>query len=219
MVAASATCGSSAGGGSERRVSANTSLIVITGGSGTGKTTLARTLQERLLPEAWFHFSPDTMLYCLPRSLVERADHANDWSAIDTRLTSHLAHACVHEALRSGARVVFDCVVMSERRAGELLDAFADLDPFLVGTTSAWHELLRRTQARGDRTLPEVQRGFETSGRFLEADCVLDTTARAPTSLADELLERMRSRSGASAWSRNLARHRASGRDHVPVQG
>ena len=78
---------------------------------------LARALQERLLPDQWFHFSPDTLLYCLPKSTVDRADLANDWSAIDTKLINELTYGCVRDTLRSGARVVFDCVVMTERRA------------------------------------------------------------------------------------------------------
>ena len=98
-----------------------TNLIVIIGGSGTGKTTLARALQERLLPEQWLHFSPDTLLYCLPKSLVDRADLANDWSEIDTGLINTLAHGLVRNVLQSGGRVVFDCVVMSERRTEQLL--------------------------------------------------------------------------------------------------
>lgn len=188
-----------------------TRLIVIAGGSGSGKTTLARALQEHLLPDSWFHFSPDTLLYCLPRTIVEKADLANDWSAIDTQLTVELAHGCVRQALQSGACVVFDCVVMSERRARQLLAAFAANDPFLVETRCAWDELVRRTENRGDRTIEEVRRGFETGGWFLEPDCVLDTTASPPTTLAEELLGQLAQRADASAWQRNLARYRAQG--------
>ena len=186
---------------------APTKLIFIVGGSGTGKTTLARALQERFLPDQWFHFSPDTLLYCLPKSTVDRADLANDWSAIDLKLVNELAHGCVRDALRSGAAVVFDCVVMSERRARQLLAAFAASDPFLVGTTCAWDELVRRTKLRGDRTLAEVRRGYETSGQFLEPDCLLDTTVSTPAILVDQLLEHLERRAGVSAWHRNLTRY------------
>ena len=184
-----------------------TNLIILIGGSGTGKTTLARALQERLLPDQWLHISPDTLLYCLPKSTVDRADFANDWSAIDITLIAELAHGCIREALQSGARVVFDCVVMTERRAKQLLAAFDGSDPFLVGTTCAWDELLRRTKVRGDRTLEEVQRGFQTGGQFLEVDCVLDTTASPPERLADQLLSHLEHRGSASAWHRNLTRY------------
>jgi chloramphenicol 3-O phosphotransferase len=188
-----------------------TNLIFIIGGSGTGKTTLARALQERLLPDQWFHFSPDTILYCLPKSIVDRADFLNDWSAIDTKLINELAYGCVRNTLRSGARVVFDCVVMTERRARQLLAAFAASDPFLVRTTCAWDELVRRTKVRRDRTLEEVRRGFETGGQFLEPDCVLDTTASPPSSLVDELLKHLEHRADVSAWCRNLTRYRDEG--------
>ena len=137
---------------------APTNLIFIIGGSGTGKTTLARALQERLLPDQWFHFSPDTLLYCLPKSIVDRADSANDWSAIDTKLINELAYDCVRDTLRSGARVVFDCVVMTEQRARQLLAAFA-------GATRSWSEPRAlgtnwfAEAGRGDRTLEEVREG------------------------------------------------------------
>jgi chloramphenicol 3-O-phosphotransferase len=174
-------------------------LIFIIGGSGTGKTTLARELQERLLPEQWFHFSPDTLLYGLPKSLVDRADLVNDWSAIDQELINTLAYGLVRNALHSGGRVVFDCV--------HLLTSFATSNPFLVGTTCAWKELVRRTSLRGDRTLAEVQRGFEMSGQFLDVDCVLDTSAKSPAQLVDDLLEGLANQVGTSAWQRNLARY------------
>ena len=46
-------------------------LIVIEGGSGTGKSSLAGSLQERFQPQQWLHFSVDTLLYCLPGSVLD----------------------------------------------------------------------------------------------------------------------------------------------------
>ena len=49
--------------------------------------------------------------------------------------------------------------------------------------------------------------GFETGGRFLEPDCLLDTTARPPASLVEELLKHLENRADTSAWRRNLSRY------------
>src|SRR5262245_5480779 len=96
-------------------------LVVLFGGSGSGKSTLARALQEQLLPGSWLHFSMDTILYCLPPSVVEAANDQNDWSGIDMQATRRSGYACLRALLESGNRVIFDCVLMAERGARELV--------------------------------------------------------------------------------------------------
>jgi chloramphenicol 3-O phosphotransferase len=162
-------------------------LVVLEGGSGTGKSSLASALQERLLPQQWLHFSTDTVLYCLPQSILDKANLQNDWTSIDTRAISRSAHACVGSLLMSGYRVIFDCVIMTERGARELLLALQAHRPVLVRLTCTWEETRRRTAARGDRTLEEAEHGFKTSGLHLVADHVIDTTNRTPGELADSV--------------------------------
>lgn len=96
-------------------------LVVITGSSGVGKSSLARALQEELLPDQWLHFSVDSLFYCLPSSIVLRVDQYNDWSLVDSRAIIDSSHACVRTLLEQGHRVIFDTVITSEKAATGLL--------------------------------------------------------------------------------------------------
>ena len=183
--------------------------MVVTGGSGTGKSTLARSLQDRLLPTQWLHFSVDTILYCLPPSILEMANGRNDWSLIDTRSVHRSAYACLAALLDDGNRVIFDCVVMTERGAKELLVALRAYHPVLIELTCSWEETRRRTIARGDRTLEEAERGFETAGRCLEPDYRVDTTQRDADDIARMLIDASRQQPRHQAWEQNLARYAA----------
>jgi len=181
-------------------------LLVLDGGSGTGKSSLARALQERLLPRQWFHVSTDTVLYCLPPSILDKANLQNDWTSIDTRAISRSVYACVGSLMTSGCRVIFDCVIMTERQARELLVAYQEHSPVLVRLTCSWEETRRRTIARGDRTLAEAEHGFKTSGSHLTADLVIDTSDQTPEELADRLASSLALPGTHDAWSQNLAR-------------
>ena len=167
-------------------------LIVVTGGSSTGKSTLGKALQEALLPEVWLHFSIDSLLYCLPQTILDRANQKNDWSSVDTALVSSSAYACVNVLLNAGHRVIFDCVVLTENRAQAMLSAFQEHSPILVGLSCAWEEIERRTLARGDRTLAEAEYGFKNAVARLAYDYTFDTTHLPSEVIAKQLVQRLR---------------------------
>ena len=168
------------------------SLVVISGSSGTGKSTLCKALQEALLPDIWLHFSVDSILYCLPQSVLDLANHQNEWSSVDPKLIASSAYACAQSLLSAGHNVLFDCVVLSEKRALALLSAFQEYRPVLVGLSCSWEEIQRRTVARGDRTIAEAEQGFRQAGGHLPYHYTFETTNIPADVIASQLAHRLR---------------------------
>lgn len=115
-------------------------LIVISGGSGTGKSTLAQALQEQLLPDVWLHFSVDAIFACLPQSIIQSANAHNDWSRVDAKAVTGAAQACLRVLLAEGHKLLFECVVASEVGAKSLLLGIGDARPAFVGLTCSWEK-------------------------------------------------------------------------------
>ena len=172
-------------------------LIVITGSSGVGKSSLAQALQEELLPDQWLHFSVDSLFYCLPRSIVLKVDQHNDRSLVDSKAIVRSAHACVTTLLAQGHKVIFDTVIMSETGAKGLLAAFAGFEPILVALTCSWEEIKKRTLARGDRTLAEAEHGYRNAGGHLRVHHTFESTSTSARQIAEHLAIHVRG--GASA--------------------
>ena len=164
-----------------------TNLIVLVGSSGVGKSTLARALQEQLLPEQWLHFSVDTVFYCLPASVTQRVDQEGDRNLVNPGFIVASALACARTLLDEGNKVIYDAVVASEKGASRLLKAFDEHRPVVVELTCAWSEIERRTHERGDRTLEEAQVGFRNARGHIVPHHTLDTTAATPEQVARRL--------------------------------
>jgi chloramphenicol 3-O phosphotransferase len=169
-------------------------LVVLVGSSGVGKSTLARALQEELLPEQWLHFSVDTIFYCLPQSVTLRVDQDNDRSLINPGSVVASALACTRTLLGEGHKVIYDAVVASNKGASRLLCAFEGHDPIVVELTCAWKEIERRTRERGDRTLEEAELGFRSARGHLAAHHSFDTTETKPEEIARRLAAAMRAK-------------------------
>lgn len=174
-------------------------LVVITGSSGVGKSSLARALQEELLPDQWLHFSFDSLFYCLPRSIVLRVDQHNDRSLVDSRSIAASSHACVRTLLERGHRIIFDTVIVSEKGATGLVQAFEDFQPMYVALTCSWEAIRDRTLARGDRTLEEAEFGYRNAAGQLRSHHTFDSTRAPPEEIAARLAAYVRASAGGGA--------------------
>ncbi len=166
-------------------------LIVITGSSGVGKSTLARELQERFLPAQWLHFSVDSIFYCLPRSVTERVDQHNDHGIVDSKAIVAAAYAATCAFLDLGHRVIFDVVILNKIGAEGMMSQLGRFDPLLVELTCSWEAIQTRTLARGDRTLEEAEHGYRHAGGHLKSHHNFDTTNMGAAEVSKQLAARL----------------------------
>ncbi|WP_043474100.1 chloramphenicol phosphotransferase CPT [Kitasatospora sp. MBT66] len=157
-----------------------TQVIVLNGGSSSGKTTLARTLQN-LLPGPWLAFSVDTLVDALPARLRDGAEGiAVDTEAVTVGDTFRLldtawAHGIAAMA-RAGARVVVDDVFLggpaSQQRWRDALDG---LEVLWVGVHCAPETAAAREAARGDRAAGMAAAQAVAVHRGIGYDLTVDT--------------------------------------------
>lgn len=134
-----------------------TSVIVLNGGSSSGKSGIARCLQA-LLPDPWLAVGVDTLIQAMPASM-QGSDAGIEFEAGGAvRVGSSFAAlqaawmAGIAAMARAGARIIVDDVFLggaaSQQRWRE---ALAGLDVLWVGVRCAAEVAAGREVARGDR--------------------------------------------------------------------
>jgi chloramphenicol 3-O phosphotransferase len=166
-------------------------VVVLNGTSSSGKTSLGRALQERLLPEVWLLVGVDTFITLLPWGLYGTAeghtinadgsiDAGPAFSAEYERWITTVA-ALVHR----GSNVILDEVFLrggdDQRRWG---DALAGVDVTWVGVHCDVDELERRERARGDRDVGMAAHQAAIVHVGVRYDLEIDSTSDTPVELA-----------------------------------
>lgn len=170
-------------------------IVILNGASSSGKSTLARALQEQLMPDVWLLLGVDTFITALPWGLYATSDGhdiAADgsisigpvWLEQQTRW-----RAAVVELVRVGANVILDEVFLrgaEEQR--EWRAAFGKYAvPRFIGVRCDVEAAEARERARGDRSLgmARTQTAIVHLGVIYDAE--VDTTSTAPEVLAAQL--------------------------------
>jgi chloramphenicol 3-O phosphotransferase len=172
-------------------------VIVLNGGSSSGKSTLARALQTEL-PGTWLTFGTDTLVDALPPHLLDGAGGlavgadgevcvGEEFGRLDTAWTRGLA-----EVARCGARLIVDEVFLGGAASQDRWrTALAGLDVLWVGVRCDPATAAARESARGDRATGMARGQAELVHRGVRYDLQVDTTATDPHSCARTVAARV----------------------------
>ena len=165
-------------------------VVVLNGASSSGKTTLARALQD-VLTETWLRTGVDMLLEMAPPR-VERAligsDGSVDADVPEFRAAEQVWMDAVAFLVQSGSRVVLDEVFLSGRAGADRWKQALPGVPILwIGVHCAPEETVRRERARPDRVpgMAALQAGLVHRG--MTYDLEVDTTSTPPEELARQI--------------------------------
>ncbi|MFC8800851.1 chloramphenicol phosphotransferase CPT [Promicromonospora sp. NPDC057138] len=160
----------------------HTQVIVLNGGSSSGKSRIARSLQA-VLPDAWLSLSVDTLVDAMPARLTTGGDgigFAEDGGVDVGQEFMTLQDAWIAGLVamaRAGAHLVVDDVFLggaaSQRR---WLDALGDVPTLWVGVHCDAAVAEDREAARGDRVSGMAAKQADVVHEGVAYDLEVDTT-------------------------------------------
>jgi chloramphenicol 3-O phosphotransferase len=176
----------------------STQVIVLNGGSSSGKSVLARCLQA-LLPRPWLTFGIDALIEAMPaatQTSPQGIEFAPDGAVIigpEFRALEAAWMRGVAAMARAGAPVIIDDVFLggaaSQQRWRE---ALADLDVLWVGVHCDAAVATARELARGDRAAGMAAMQADQAHRGVTYDLAVDTTHTEPLDCARAIVAQLR---------------------------
>ena len=191
-------------------------IIILNGASSTGKTTLAKALQNVLAP-TYVRLSIDDFVKMLPEKKMIRERQKMAWQAEMMLLRT------IKMLSESGVNVIVDNVITNEMPVFEQYLSLLHDDPvLLVRVDCPLPELRRRELARGDRR-PGISEA-QLSALVPEDgyDVVVNTFEHTATACADAIAQRLALADGISAikqmWQRAALSGTAEGSERILCQ-
>ena len=172
-------------------------VILLHGTSSSGKTTVARAIQE-LSDEPWLRLGIDAFWNAVHERWMEHGDRAAEGFAWmeDARIVpgpigQQLAagmRAAVGACARAGNDVVVDDVLVDPSWLDGWRNELAGLEWVLVGVIAPLHVLEERESARGNRITGEARFQFGVIHTGVEYDVTVDTARQSPEDCARTIL-------------------------------
>lgn len=169
-------------------------VIVLNGGSSSGKSSIARELQTLLLPEPWLSLSVDTLIGALPRSGagIEFAADGSVTVGPVFREVEAAWLAGVAAMAKAGAHVIVDEVFLAGPHSqSRWRTALTGLDVLWVGVHCDPSVATTRETSRGDRVPGMAASQATLVHEGVTYDLVVDTTRTTARACAREIAGRV----------------------------
>jgi chloramphenicol 3-O phosphotransferase len=167
-----------------------TNVIILNGGSSSGKTTLAKCLQNSLT-ESWLRFSIDDLIQAIPDAMRKKDSGIKldeDGSVTPGADFRKLETAWMHgigEMARRGARIIIDDVFLSGVEARKRWEASLEgLQVLWVGIFCDPTIAAMREKKRGDRIGGMAVTQATSVHEGMLYDVTVDTTEMSPEECA-----------------------------------
>jgi chloramphenicol 3-O phosphotransferase len=173
-------------------------VIVLNGGSSSGKSGIARCLQA-VLPDPWLAFGTDTLVQAMPVSLQTSAagiEFGQDGEVIvgpEFRALEAAWIAGIAAMAHAGARVIVDEVFLGGPASQQRWkNALGTLPALWVGVRCDAAVAAAREVARGDRVAGMAASQAELVHRGVAYDLQVDTTHTEALECAQAIAARLR---------------------------
>jgi len=184
----------------------NGHVIFLNGTSSSGKTTIAKALQEKL-PEPYMYASIDNFFHMYPDRFL------NPTNRKETLLLEHLVpavlsglHGSVAALAHSGNNVLADHVLQEEGLLQECVENWTGLDVLFVGVKCPLEIAEQREKERGDRNIGTARYQFERVHIHGLYDLEIDTSVLSVDECVARIIERISNKPKESAFQKLAAR-------------
>ena len=159
-------------------------IIILNGVSSSGKSTLARKLQERV-SEAFFVIAGDDYMEMLGRS--KYVDISNEAYVQFYMVECHTAKALSD----IGMNLIMDSLFLKDEKIGlkEWIELLRDYPVLFVHVICPLEELRRREKARGDRDIGQGESQLAKLDPQNTYDITVDTHNSTTEECADKIIE------------------------------
>lgn len=176
-------------------------IIFLHGASSSGKSTLARALQDAL-PLPFWHISIDHLRDSgvLPSARLKAGDFS--WSDMRPRFFDGY-HRSLAAYASAGNNLIVEHILDGQGMFEQLVDLFAPFDVFFVALHCPPDLLTERERLRGDRPIGSAIKDYHTIHQDRDYDLQLDGLQSIDNQVAT-LMDAWRKRKGPSVFHRAL---------------
>ena len=182
-------------------------IIFLNGTSSSGKTIIAKTLQQ-ILDETYLHCSVDSFFemllpekYISPDGTVEISKE--DFETLQALIPKVISgmHHCIPALASEGINLIVDQVLQSPAWLNDCVDLLADFPVLFVGAQCPLEGLERREQER-DREPGLARRQFDVVHAHKVYDVEVDTFTHSPMECAVQIEEALHNSHPPMAFAR-----------------